>query len=437
MRMVSRINPKEYVQGRMELHFKYIVLRGTALGSAGSFRGPGTVFLKDGNLHLVLHHVSSGNEGGLHFWTGKFESAGKVIGPESDYNFFGLDIYGNRWNSIGVSLDGCDHTSTCSVVKGVIDTLSLEHEDANTEYQGVEYFIHKTVFFPKPRYSPESGFELCVDGMEVITSASDDYCGLIMAGVAVNEIMANNILRSFNVISGVVLQVQMAEYFCGGKYWLELRSVNLEVSNSRLPVPVKFEVTGEVDSLAGFLTLLVRFLCKGSGFFYDYWFHLNRAFQGGLEPTGLTIGIYIEGVLSKYYEALGLDSTFAKEASGYLSQVKVLGFPERIENILSSSLVNAGRFKAATALRNLAIAKKITPKLDASWAKLRHKSAHGNLLGSAPDEQQKFVDLTFANLKLFYEILFDLIGFCGSRIDYGTHGFPSTPSPLQAPVDLG
>ena len=35
------------------------------------------------------------------------------------------------------------------------------------------------------------------------------------------------------------------------------------------------------------------------------------------------------------------------------------------------------------------------------------------------------VDLTFANIKLFYELLFTIVGYTGERIDYETLGFPT------------
>ncbi len=34
-------------------------------------------------------------------------------------------------------------------------------------------------------------------------------------------------------------------------------------------------------------------------------------------------------------------------------------------------------------------------------------------------------DLTFVNIKLFYEILFAITGYTGERIDYESRGFPS------------
>jgi hypothetical protein len=42
------------------------------------------------------------------------------------------------------------------------------------------------------------------------------------------------------------------------------------------------------------------------------------------------------------------------------------------------------------------------------------------------------VDLTFANIKLFYEILFSIVGYTGDRIDYETRGFPSGSRSSQA-----
>lgn len=34
-------------------------------------------------------------------------------------------------------------------------------------------------------------------------------------------------------------------------------------------------------------------------------------------------------------------------------------------------------------------------------------------------------DLTFANIKLFYEVLFAITGYTGERIDYESRGFPT------------
>jgi len=172
---------------------------------------------------------------------------------------------------------------------------------------------------------------------------------------------------------------------------------------------------------------LVSFFQQDGAIFYDNWNKLNKAWQAGIESAALKVSVCIEGILKAYFKALGTDDAFAELTKKALPAVEELKIDERVKNLLCACLGGAGNFKPKNALRALSESGEISPYLAKKWNKLRSETAHAVVAGEAREDWQRLVNLTFANIKLFYEILFLITDYTGQRIDYETLGFPPSP----------
>lgn len=436
MRKIGRVDVGAYLKGTLELHFRVIVLTQDVDDDPIVFSGPGTVYLDQGHLSYIIHHGLKGDEN-IRLLRSEFSGApGQIVGRDQYYRFSGVDIYGQSWESIGVDARGGEYTPFASVVKGTMECLRLEPKENSKAWERIEYYLLPNTHFLAPLIRPEAGFECVISGVTVKSRLESEFCYVSLLGGGVGVEFGRSVLNSLDVMSGTLCSVAVVEFFCDKKYWVELHSYDTSLPNRQLSVPVEIEYSIESELYEGILNRLCPFFLKEGGRYYDYWFKLNRVWQGGIPPASLTIGIYIEGVLSTYFDLLGRDSEFHDLAKSCIPKIKDLNIDGRVKDLLRSSIGNAGHFKAKNALRKLVEMGAITSGLADKWTRLRNNSAHAVPVGSTTHDKQALIDLTYCNLKLFYELLFHLAQYDGPRVDYGSVGHPTIPGSNVAGVKM-
>lgn len=431
MRIINNVDVDAFLRGELELNFRDITLLQNVSHNPVRFSGPGTVSLNNGKLNYILHHTPQGDESSRLFQNSSSSVAGELVGQDQSYSFSGRDIYGQMWTATEVSADGGIYTQFASVIKGFVDCLKLAPTDVKERPASIHYVLAANKHFPTPRIIPANGFEFCVSGAQVHLVSDEDGCDVSIRNGTITVSFGQAILNVLDILTGTLMQVAVAEFVCDGQRWVELYSIDVEGKLALLP-PIELEFPRESILLGEIFSRLHPFAVGSGGKFYDYWFKLNRAWQGGLQSTGLTIGIYIEGILRDYFGDLGTDPEFHAMAESALPKIEKLEVPKRIIELLKASIGNAGHFKAKSALHKLTEAGAISPGLIGQWTRLRNDSAHAVRAGAGTAARQKLVHLTFSNLKLFYELLFHLAEYKGDRIDYGTRGFPSIPALLES-----
>jgi hypothetical protein len=103
--------------------------------------------------------------------------------------------------------------------------------------------------------------------------------------------------------------------------------------------------------------------------------------------------------------------------------------PSVRSRILGSIRSIFGKPRNTDKLRGFIKAKGLNLGLYDSWSTLRNSAAHGNDLRNRTFED--CLRLRDEVTMLFYSIVFDMIGYEGSRIDYGTLGWPDALWPVQ------
>lgn len=398
------------------------------------FHGPGKVFLLEGKIKYEFYHRYKSNELAKVMNLGSGDVAGKLVSQDTLFDFEALDSTGRRWKAQMVSAHG-DHSASLGFFKGEIDVLSLEetldkpHRDTIHQV----YFDHHR--FPVHPVLAEAGYEFVTAGMDVRINRDVSGCDVTMEANSLSHELSNSMRKTLNVISGAQLEIAVAEKVIGQVKIIELHSRNGELPERALSQPVDFYSSHKLDCFESFFKPVFASMASGQGdVFYAQWHKLNRAWQGGIESAALNVSICIEGLLSHYFKALGKDADFLKLAKAAEEKVAALDVDERVKKSLLSSLSHAGGFKARTALHALVKQGKISPELDSKWSLLRNKMAHAAKLDESRDKFQELVDLTFASIKLFYELLFLVIDYTGERVDYTGHNFPTVdPSSATTP----
>lgn len=425
MSQAHGVDVEAYLKGEMVLHFRRITLTQRRTDTPIVFSGPGQVHLHEGRLNYVIYHTGVADEANRLMMLSTAGKAGELVHENALFDFEGVDVAGKTWAAEGVDTSGGSYRFEYCVVQGSIEVLSSRQALSGTRAPYLHQIYFDDPHFPSPRTFPSPGLEfVCADSSVTITK-DESGCDVSVFGGNLNDRFSRAIVKTLSVLSGVRLQLGVTEKIWGGQSIVELYSRDIELSNRQLLPPVKIPVRCPSDFVASIFTLLVGFFEHDGAVYYDNWNKLNRAWQTGLEPMALNVSVCIEGVLKAYFEELGTDRDFAELAKLAVPEVTKLNVDKRIKTLLSSCLGGTCNFKPKTALRALKEAGDISPDLAAKWNKLRSETAHAVVGGEAREDWQRTVNLTFANIKLFYEILFLIVGYEGERIDYESHGFPS------------
>ncbi|RZO10751.1 hypothetical protein EKG40_04095 [Pseudomonas moorei] len=419
------VDVEAYIKGEMVLHFSRITLTQRRTDNPIVFFGPGHVNLDRGRLKYVVYHTSVSDEVNRHMAMSFTGQAGELVNEDSLFDFEGVDVAGKTWTAEKVDTSGGNYRFEFCVVEGSIEFLSSRCAFSGRSQNTLHQIYFDDPHFPSPRLSVAPGIEFVCGESTVTISKDESGCDVSVLGGELSDGFAKAIEKTLNVLSGVRLQLGVTEKIWNGHSTVELYSKDVELSNKQLCPPVGIPFSCPSDFLGAVFNLLVGFFQQNGAVFYDNWNKLNRAWQAGLESAALNVSVCIEGVLKAYFGALGTDSDFAELSKRAVPAVMQLELDERVKILLRSCLGGSGNFKPKTALRVLTQSGEISPELAGKWNKLRSETAHAVVAGEAREDWQRMVDLTFANIKLFYEILFSIVGYTGERIDYETRGFPS------------
>ncbi|KTC09223.1 hypothetical protein AO390_16830 [Pseudomonas marginalis ICMP 11289] len=414
-----------YIKGEMVLHFRRITLTQRYAASPIVFNGSGHVHLDKGRLRYVVYHTCVGDEANRHMAMSFSGQAGELINQDSLFDFEGQDLNGKTWTAEGVDTSGGNYRYEFCVVEGSIELLRSQHSSSGSRQSTLHQIYFDDPHFPASQMPVAPGLEFLCRESTVTISKDESGCDVSVLGGQLSDEFARAISKALNVLSGVRLQLGITEKIYEGVSTVQLFSRDVQLSNQQLPPPVEIPFRCASDVFGQVFTLLVDFFEQDGAVYYDNWNKLNRAWQAGIESAALNVSVCIEGILKTYFGALGTDKDFAELTKLAIPGVMELEIDERVKGLLRSCIGGAGNFKPKNALRALTESGKISPELAGKWNKLRSETAHAVVAGEAREDWQRMADLTFANIKLFYEILFAIIGYMGERIDYESRGFPS------------
>ena len=414
---------RNYFKSNFHLYFSEIRLSQMDVENPVEFVGPGELVLDNGWLKFKVFHKNVGDESARHNANSRLGVAGQLVPADKYYSLNAVDARGVVWfsSSLDVSMEMSQEVSVLTA-----RTMELKCEDV--EVVGLEsavtYYVGDSLFTGRSGGLPTTGFEEDIgNGFKASVSPDYEFGVVSLTKEGVERSDGEALLRSLEIMIGKIIQLRCAEFVCDGRYWLELYSLDLGLPNEYVNPPVAINSTFQYESLVLLLKSLFDFMRAEGEEFHDYWLKIQRAWQTGIDNFALRTAVSIEGVLKQYFLQFGRDLVFKGIAAEAKASIAGLNLDVRVLDYLNNSLNGAGTFSARSALRELVKRKDIEPGMLKKWSELRNKSAHADKLD--PKKTQELLDLTFTNLKLFYDLLVILIDYHGSKTDYSVRGFPS------------
>ena len=104
---------------------------------------------------------------------------------------------------------------------------------------------------------------------------------------------------------------------------------------------------------------------------------------------------------------------------------------ERIKNRLFGSIGLLKNASTKGALNQMVQEKLLNKAMVSEWKKLRNKSVHPDKMNQGPIVFQKYINQINTCLALFYRLVFIIIKYEGSYIDYSERGWPEKKFKLK------
>ncbi|MDC0834661.1 hypothetical protein POG22_16855 [Geitlerinema sp. CS-897] len=256
-------------------------------------------------------------------------------------------------------------------------------------------------------------------------TAEENYLKLIIFAPeeAINKEFEDKIIEALSIVFGRICYRIYSSLQKNGVIDTTLSSVESSTTNHPLPCPIRHE---SLHSFETFIRSYIYNFESSNGDFFNYWYKINRAWQGGFENAALVASISVEGVLISYYHEFGMPDSDILEQAQKAKEViqKHPDIKERVRRRLESSLGNLEDFSPRTALIELKKQGKIEKKLVDNWNSLRSQVAHGYKLDEDLDKVQRYVNKFYKCIVLFYILLFLKINFDKKYINYSKDGWP-------------
>lgn len=401
------------------------------------YAGPGTIKQKEnGILELKLYCKISDIKKEMSHRL-KYHTPGKIISDDNYFNLKAIDMSGAEWTSdnILVTADVSFPTSG-QVIKARL--REIENVEEGSKKADKNYlFVVLPGKYEIPCNAkvdlPNGGWRLSrsvftTNNMELDLKKHENYLIINVNSKPefLNKDVSIKILEALNIILGKVARPVVIKYTLQENSVLKIKSVPDSFSNKEFPPPFEQSSPEDIQSFYCFLEKYLMAVENPYSDLYGFWHKVNRAWQAGIENASLSVGVAIEGLLSSYFRELGLpDDEIIKQAHTAIEKLNGVELGERIKGRILGSingLLNNSSPKGV--LYSLAQNGVFNKSIADQWVKLRNKSVHPDKLNEDPRAFQKYIDLIYSCIALFYILIFLIIKYDGKYLDYSENGWP-------------
>lgn len=400
------------------------------------YAGPGTIYQdKHGQLQLKLYSkiVDIKKELSPHF---KYHRPGKIIAEDNYFSLKAIEMSGTEWIADNVWVSAHVSFPTRSqVIKSNLKEIKTIEEGSTTDKNS--FFIILPGNFKIPCNEKE---DLPNDGWHfnrsVFTADNIEFefkklnnCLIINAVSAPDYLKEDTyvkLIEAISIVMGLIIRPVVVMNTQQGHSILKIKSVDNSYSNKEVPQPFKHSLPYDLQSFSYFIGKYLEAIDAPFSDLFGFWHKINRAWQADIENSSLSLSVSIEGLISSYFRELGLpDDEIAQQADKAKQKLNDIDLGERIRGRLLNSicgLLNNSSPKNALyrMVRNGLLSKNMVDV----WEKLRNKSAHPDKLYKDHRALQKYIDQIYTCIALFYRLLFIIIKYEGSYIDYSEEGWP-------------
>jgi len=402
------------------------------------FIGPGSITQTiDGILSLKMYHkikdlAKEATHGLQHF------EPGKIISDDNYFRFEGVDFSGKLWTSENVWVSG---TISFPAAGRVIQTTLNEIVQIE-EYKKSKENDNQTIIIICPgKYDfpcnekedlPNDGWVLNrsvfeANNVNFDIKTNDEYMTIISKfdSKEINTDYYFLILESLCIVSGGLVNAVLVNHYYNGGNITKIKRIDKNLSNKKVNQLFSHSKPHEIKSLATFVDRYLFFVNEPHSELFGFWYKINRAWQADIENISLTLTVSIEGLSKKYFSKYGApDKEILAQATDAREIINDSGLEEKIKLRLLANLNNLNSPSPKSILYGMSKDGLIHKKFAEVWVKLRNKSAHATEI--EPDQKtfQKHLDRINICLTLFYNLLFLILNYKGSYINYSEKGWP-------------
>jgi len=409
------------------------------------YTGPGTIYQdKHGILQLKLYSRLNDIHKELSHQF-KHHIPGKIITRDNFFTLKATDMSGNEWVADNIWISPNVSCSTASlVIKSKlyeIKTIKSNEIQLNSKKNSLFIIVPGQYKIPcnEKEDLPNGGWRLNkavfpANEIDFEFRKYDDYL-IIYANAKTKNLDKDvylKLIEALSIITGFIVRPVVIRNIQKDKEILKIKSVNNSFANKELPFPFKHSVPVDLESFTCFLEkYLVNIKAPFSDLF-GYWLKINRAWQAGIMNFSLSLGVAIEGVLKSYFGKLGLpDKKILQQAEEAKKLIEDSDLGERIKGRLSGSIGLLKKTSPKGALNQMVQKKWLNKAMMNEWEELRSKSVHPVKMNQVQIAIQKYIDRIDTCLALFYRLLFIIIKYEGSYMDYSENGWPEKKFKLK------
>lgn len=410
------------------------------------YTGPGTIYQDEhGILQLKLYSKLSDIQKELSHQF-KHHIPGKIIASDNYFTLKATDMSGNEWvaDNIWVSAN-VSFPAAGLVIKSKlyeIENIELNKARSNTEKNYLFIIVPGQYKIPcnKKEDLPNGGWRLNravfpANEIDFEFRKYDNY--LIIYANSKTENLGKDayikLIEALSIMTGFIIRPVVIKNTQKDIDLLKIKSVNNSFANKEFLFPFKHCAPADLKSFTCFLEKYLINIKTPFSDLFGFWHKINRAWQGSIKNSSLSLGVAIEGIAKSYFREPGLpDKEIVQQAKEAKQLIEDGDLGKRIKDRLLSSI--GGLLKNTSpkvALYQIAQNGLLNKAMADEWVKLRNKSVHPDKMNQDPIAIQKYIDQIDTCIALFYRLLFIIIKYEGSYIDYSERGWPEKKFQLK------
>lgn len=400
------------------------------------YTGPGTIYQDEhGELHLKLYSKITDIKKEVSYQF-RHHPPGKIIPADNYFTLKATDISGTGWISDNISVSANVSVTTSSgVIKASLKEIETIEEGSTTGNNYLFIIIPGSYEIPcnETEELPNGGLHrnrsvFTINNIDFEVKKLDN-CLIINADSTPDYLKADTyikFLEALSIITGLITRPIVVKDTQQDHSILKIKSVDNSYSNKEVPQPFKHSLPDDLQSFSSFIGKYLKAIDAPFSDLFGFWHKVNRAWQADIENSSLSLGVSIEGLISTYFRELGLpDDEIAQQADKAKQKLSDIDLGERIRGRLLSSICGLlNNSSPKSALYRMVQDGLLSKNMVDVWEKLRNKSVHPDKLHKDSRALQKYIDQIYTCIALFYRLLFIIIKYEGSYIDYSEEGWP-------------
>ena len=409
------------------------------------YTGPGTIYQDEqGILQLKLYSKLNDMYKELSYQS-KNDIAGKIIARDDKFTLKATDMFGNEWvtDNIWIS-DSTSYFTANLVIKSKLDEIkNIKSNEIQSNFKKNSLFIVVPGQYKIPCNEkedlPNGGRRLnravfSANEIDFEFRKYDDYL-TIHANAKTGKLdkdVCLKLLEALSIITGCKVRPIVIKNTQKDKVVLKIKSVDNSFANKKLFPPFKHSDPTEFESFTCFLEKYLVNIKSPFSDIFGFWHKINRAWQASIENSSLSIGVAIEGTLKSYFRERGLpDEEILQQVEKAKNLIENSNLGKKIKNRLFGSIGLLKNASPQGALNQMVQEKWLNKTMVSEWKELRHKSVHPDKMKQGPIVFQKYINRINTCLALFYRLVFIIIKYEGSYIDYSERGWPEKKFKLK------